>query len=391
MKRNFVFVLALIAGLSAGCGSKDSGTVNFREINLSFDVENSKIKCSDVFSSFQLVRLQSDTSCLLDEIEKIKAFHDTLFISDRISIKLFSAKNGSFIRSINRKGRSPEEYQYLVDFDIDTINRQLLLLDRMAQAVKYYSFSGEYIKQIKLGYWSMNIKVSGNDFILYNANSICDVMGSRVTTYSMGKLVEKFLPVVEIKGKYLNVLSNTIFSKYRENVILMEPFNDTVYQVTTSSLEPRYVFNPGKNKIPEEFFQKEYYDIAEFFTTLKKTIYANGVYNFIETDSTIFLNYWKQGEATYFKIEKGNFEVTPFTTLLEDFNLNGVEIDLKGVDFHSIGGGVAVCSIPAFKFIEYIEKSGKMTSAPKLSPGVQAIANSIKANDNPIVCIVKVK
>jgi len=392
MKRNIFFVLAFISILSVGCGSKDRGNTKVREISIPFDLGRNTIKCSDVFSTLQIVQLQSDTTCLLDEIMKVKTFHDTLFISDGVSIKLFRVKDGSFIGNIKSKGRSPEEYSFISDFDIDTTKRQIFILDRGAQAVKHYNFCGKYLQQVKLGYWAMAIIVnSGDDFILYNGNTISESSSSRITTYKAGKQFGKFSPMDEYKNKYLNIVCKTNFSKYRDDVLFTEPFNDTVYKVKTSSLEPRYVFNTGSNKIPTEFFQKNYYDIAEFFSALNKTTYAYGILNYVETDSTIFFKYRKEGKAKYFKITKGNFEVTQFTSLLEDINLNGVELDIDGVDMYDNGGGVAIYSIPAFKFIEYIEKSGRLTSAPKLSPGVHAIANSIKANDNPIIYIAKVK
>ena len=60
------------------------------------------------------------------------------------------------------------------------------------------------------------------------------------------------------KSNYLHVHNNTNFSKYGNEFLFYELYNDTIYTLTSTNCIPRYYLNFGASRIPNSYFEKDY-------------------------------------------------------------------------------------------------------------------------------------
>lgn len=89
----------------------------------SFSPSGNKIKLSELLTdSCRLIPLETTDDSLLGKIYKIKKHNNTYYLlSDDRWILRFD-ENGKFISSLNCLGSGPEEYTYIGDFDVYTVD-----------------------------------------------------------------------------------------------------------------------------------------------------------------------------------------------------------------------------------------------------------------------------
>lgn len=141
MKNIIVFIVLSI--LMVSCVDNRS--------NNSIDLDqNDQISIMDIVDSINVVVLETKSECLIGNISKLISYKDRFYILDvKLQTVFCFDKEGLFLFKIAHRGRGPEEYTYLEDFNIDPYNNQLMLLVPYGE-ILYFDLDGCFISKVML-------------------------------------------------------------------------------------------------------------------------------------------------------------------------------------------------------------------------------------------------
>lgn len=152
-----------------------------------------EIKASDFLgNNIRYIRLEAKGADMIGRVNKIVKKNKQFFILCDDKRIIHFDNNGSYISSLNKPGKGPEEYNRINDFDISKINGtyQLWLAD--FASIKIYTFNKEWTLENKINFPFVihKFKRLSNDLILFmagqNEKSLC-------ITDLTGKVLKEFL------------------------------------------------------------------------------------------------------------------------------------------------------------------------------------------------------
>lgn len=136
--------------------------------------------------------------------------------------------------------------------------------------------------------------------ILYSGNQISQNQSYKFTIYNNIKqsVSGGFYPISQKKSNYLHVHNNTNFSKYGNEFLFYELYNDTIYTLTSTNCIPRYYLNFGASRIPNSYFEKDYKNIMEFQNEMSKNVFSYGISSLLNFHNNILLSYFHNKKNT---------------------------------------------------------------------------------------------
>ena len=110
-----VWLFACWVFIAFGCLPKEQrfASVPGIEVDVASDTE---LKLSEYFENFRMLKLPTDT--LMGEIKSIKCENNKIYISDGLTLFIFS-EEGELISCFEKRGEAPDEYSGISDFVID--------------------------------------------------------------------------------------------------------------------------------------------------------------------------------------------------------------------------------------------------------------------------------
>lgn len=119
--------------------------------SISVDLDKTdKVSIFDLADSISIVQLETTNESLIKYVSNVIPYKNRLYVFDYSSQNIFCfSSTGQFLFKINKKGRGPEEYEYLESFNIDNINDQLLLLVPWGSLLTF-DMDGNFISKKKL-------------------------------------------------------------------------------------------------------------------------------------------------------------------------------------------------------------------------------------------------
>lgn len=240
-----VCYITFILGVLSACKNSpvmDVGEV--RTINCS-KITDDTFKLSDIASSFSIIPLETNDSCLIGEISKLEFFNENIFVLDKTySARLFVfSKNGKFLYDIGKRGTAPDEYIQINDFSISR-KKNLIYVLCDKKKVFSYSLSGQYMGQIALDLSADAMEYQDDSFYF-----ICDQVkrGNLIVTDMKGNVkYEDFAN--EHMGENLFMLIHPFLR--RDSTLLYRRYLDNnIYEIDSDKSTVRYKVDFGKNKI----------------------------------------------------------------------------------------------------------------------------------------------
>lgn len=145
MKQIFFFISFILFFLA--CTHKEV-PLEYPVIDLVGSVEkHQRVYCSDLFSSIDLVPLETKEKCLVvyTPFPKIILKDSVIFISGN-TLYAFNV-SGKFLNQIGTKGQGPQEYLHSTRFFINTDTPTIYMED--LRKIVEYDFSRNYIRTIQ--------------------------------------------------------------------------------------------------------------------------------------------------------------------------------------------------------------------------------------------------
>jgi len=235
--RNIVVILTiLISGCTAGKHSNNA--INLDKID--------KVSVLDLVDSISVVQLETKEESLIGGIQRIVSHKNRFYIVDytQQAVLCFNA-NGEYLFKINKRGRGPEEYNYLGEFNIDPYNDQLMILVPWGN-ILYYDLDGNFISKVKLP----SEVQAYNEVYALNKDKLLFISWNeyQASYYSKvsGKILKRFLHVTNYKQYIFNPLHKTYY--YSDSLFFNDVgINNDVLNLTDENQSIAYSWNFGKN------------------------------------------------------------------------------------------------------------------------------------------------
>ena len=195
------------------------------------------------------IPLETNENMIIGNIDKLILHNDIFYILDSNKAKsvfIFN-KDGSYKGKISRFGQGRNEYRYLRDMELDTINNQLILYDRNDGKVLFFDLDGNFIKTHKVGLRFSNFKIFPNgDFFFYTSNNQ-NVHNSHISGFNAligqlnGKMFYRCLKNC-IFLENLKIVDGYKLNEHNGNISFSPRLSNTIYEVEVNG-QMRKVYN----------------------------------------------------------------------------------------------------------------------------------------------------
>jgi len=203
-----------------------------------------EISIFDFVDSIDVIQLETNDNSLIWQINKVIFYNNRLYIHDvRQQVILCFDSSGKFLFKINQKGQGPDEYLYLGDFNIDTFNNQILLLEPFGHLL-LFDLEGHFIDKIRLPKeivaYNEVFPIDKDNLIFISLNEYGVLFYSR----NANKITDKKYP----RDSYLFSSTGKTYT-YNENVYFSEPYTNKVINLTEQT---EFFWNFGKKNNSED-------------------------------------------------------------------------------------------------------------------------------------------
>ena len=205
----------------------------------------------ELFSSIQVIPLETMDSCLLMNVEKVVPCKNGYFVFDNLKPALYQFDGtGKFVREIGGKGNGPGEFQLLADFMIDEKKGRITLLSSYGFLLEY-DWDGNYIEKIilpvKPNYYSMVLLNNGQNLALWSCVNM-EENGITIVDYYSHAYVNGYWN----NDRILDMGLMHPFYSYNKNVYFGSAYQPRVYRLESNSLEHEYSWDFGTEGIDDK-------------------------------------------------------------------------------------------------------------------------------------------
>lgn len=316
------------------------------------DIENANtIDLQSIVDSFTIISLTPPEQYILGEAVKIIEGHYGILISDSRQQLSYFTSDGSWVYTINAKGKGPGEYIDISDFTVSS-NKEIFILDtNQRKVIKYNLLSGKYLTE-----YSLNIVprplgfeyTEKNSFIFYCG--IADDQDATTqyhffeTNETFDMLVEKYMPYQ--KGTSVNFLPQRGIQRVENRIHLLPIYEQTIFELDNSSLHPIYTldlgnrYNINKQKLLNEPYTSNYDWIV--INPIQDQIYF---LNYFESNKFQYFYFYVNNEYIYILYDKRSKK----SIIFKDVKGNYLSFDLKPITVNDEGMYLDLMPYSVFK------------------------------------------
>lgn len=288
-----LFVLFFACTTICSCGQSipicnKQNTNNLLIVDL-YEAYQNRDNCllSSFVESLDYLPLETTLDCLLGEyFNRIVITTDDIFIFDFRQRAYRFSIDGKFKNKVGKIGKGPGECIKPLDMVVDSINKQVALLDN--DKLVWYDFDGKHIKTDPLKVKADKIIAVNQNTLLYNNKYYMYAKPSErfsMFFYSYKKKKELSKIACEKKDKIPFSICEPIIYKHNHQTFVKDYWSDTIYQVISPfQLKAHIAINSGKLKHRDN-------DDKSLFTGKKNPAdtWVIDITRITETDRFIFL------------------------------------------------------------------------------------------------------
>lgn len=244
--KNLYYLLVLLV-CSCSFAEKIDGVTELYVV-----VDDTKNNASDYIEKMEVIALETNDSCLISTISKVKYINEKLYIFDRGTNSIFVFdKEGRCDTVLSKKGGGPDEYRQIADFDVT--ENYIVLFDPLG-SIKRYNFDLEYMDEINFRRYSFEFIPKNDSLFLWN-----ELTGSETDHYITGihvknNEIKDFLEMpfhsTQNRGMILGDIKAFASNK---NVLYASPrLGNMIYYYANNDFHPIYKIKFDKNNFPED-------------------------------------------------------------------------------------------------------------------------------------------
>jgi hypothetical protein len=347
--------------------------------------KNQTFNLSDIANRVEYIQLESTNESLIGDIFDVYSNEENFIVVEKQHIFLFNKLNGQFIREVGIYGKGPGEYMNTDRMlSYNDINNTVFVTS--SKVLYEYSLEGKIIDTCNMPPQIYGSAYLGNNiFVGYRPNFNGDEkikliyyndINPSIKTITNYQIAQKPNGMVIYKP-------HAWFYRYDKRLFFFELFNDTLFQVTSSGLTPRYIFDMGKYLPPYEkqtsldFATNE---VNDYF--IMKSVFESSRYIFY-TFRYQFKYYLTIFDKTS-KVILINNDIERYGTKLNNDIDNFLPINFLGTSERDQLLGY----IQPYEIIQWFSENPEKAS--KISPYLKELKN-IKETDNPVLVVATLK
>ena len=393
-----VLFILLILSFSCSGGKKNPGNnakSSIVEVDLLSLPELKLTGLSQVASDVKYIPLSTNEESMIGFIGKVILNKGRYFLAVNTTEIMCFNKSGNFLFKLSKQGNGPDEYQFIIDFDISTDGQTLAVLS--GNKIHCYSVSESgFIKK--------------NSIVLQqHAAFISFVPGTEnLLVSSMSPLGnEKALNVlINLKGDTLNLKSNSYryiksasYNIYPNNDVIQyksgdlvcfkEVWSDTVFSVSREPANwvPYLIFNSNGTNVSTMIRSDQ-----DYLNKIKNDF--SQIASISEVDRYILYMCYIMGEShliMYDKTDHVKYEIDRKSMPVDDIT-GGPDFKFLSLNNASEGSWYSSISTIALKKYFQNNETDKAEVTDNLKYGkLKIIADSLSDTDNPVLIIVTPK
>lgn len=395
-----IFLLIILCS----CGNKSTKeTINgdsVIKIDLLSEPGTKMTKLSEFAVNIEYIPLQTTEGSLIgDFVLKIVNVDDRIYIenSGQDGEILCFNMDGKFLYKIKKKGRGPEEYTNIEDFDVSSDNKSLTILSSLNSKLLTYRISDTgFIFQRSVSF--SDPKPYRISIVPETDNLFLAIPSWRGTEPTLSLLINNVGDTIHFKPncyKYemvrkLNYRASneTLVYSIGNMVCFKEVFSDTVFYVSLKNnfFKPRIIFNShGTLVTPEVRGGSE-----------TSGNHTNFIANIFETSRYVFYYYGTPKTRNRIIFDKATNE--KFKLDIDSELKSELKDDLCGGPDFSIEFTNSYCSssklfsivdaITLKKFVTGEDFKNAHVNDPKKKEDLKKLADSLEETDNPVLIVV---
>jgi hypothetical protein len=391
--KNLTSIMLII--LLCSCNqSKNQTTVDeLIKIDLLSDADMTLSSLSEIASNIEYLPLQTTDSSLISRIDKVVITNYNIYVNNRGSDILCFDKNGNFVSNLSKTGRGPGEYTFIMDFDISSDSKKLILLAN-GKILLYNIIGNEYAFSKSIDLYEGVLKISfitGTDNILLsngpwfgNETSLDLVINLDRDTLIIKPNCYKY----EKLGPGMRAINDAIQYRLGDKICFKEGFSDTIFYVDSklNQLTPHLILDshgtvpPPKVRGDMEYAKAHSEEFSSVAVAYEVPRYMFYYYLYKSTRHKII----------YDKESKKKYELALENGIVDDLN-GGPNIDLN---MQNCTGTYFYTSVDAIKLKNHFQShdyTNAVVKEQKKKVDLKGIADSIKETDNPLLIIVTPK
>ncbi|TKG94550.1 6-bladed beta-propeller [Puteibacter caeruleilacunae] len=279
--------LLILAVLLFGCSQVSENPKTTQEIQINRKCIK-PFKLSEVVESIQLIPLESQEECFIREIRKLEHYNNRFYILDQAKVFVFD-QEGKFLSQIGKQGNGPEEYSMVSDFWIDKGSGIIGLMDPNKKHILNYSITDGVYQSVEdipvIGMRYCRLKDHQNMVYANNMPSVIndeEVNDNLFVSSSEGHLTKQMSPIV-YKQAFSFDATNFVVDKSNDQILFLNSWCDTIYNVTSGNARPRYIVNYGDMSMPNSVRNER--DWMKFDDARMRGNFAYGVDGFQSTEN----------------------------------------------------------------------------------------------------------
>lgn len=251
--RSLIIYVFIALGI-VGCRQSRQYTTSVLEANL----DNAKVV---TINPNDILWLETNDSSVIYDISNINFLNGRMLIQSRSFWKIFS-EDGKYIGEVARRGEGPEDYTWISNIWND--DSLAYLYDFQLNKIQKYDSNGHYhgFDTIKRGpaedfnAQPNEVYVTKNDGVFY----VNTFMGTPPYSYifSHASDINSTPKAIEVKRRENgHTFWNRVFvDNDNHRLLYWEHIKDTLFTVSADGVYPLYIFDYGKNKVPQEITEK---------------------------------------------------------------------------------------------------------------------------------------
>ena len=221
-----------------------------KAIEVNIDLNNDCLPFDSLMTKVSYVKLETTGDNLIGEISQLLFVDDKIIVVDVWKSKIITVYDmkGHYLYKIGSQGQGPQEYAFFTHVSLTPDKKMLVITDMGSTSLKYYSIDGQFIKSIKCPYWFTTSEFV-TDNLIAGFTDGGNVISDDNEDYNPLLVVTDLLGNISssaFQSYYRKEYTSTIFEpirKFEDRVLYNNPNTDSIYLLTSNSIELAYHLN----------------------------------------------------------------------------------------------------------------------------------------------------
>lgn len=232
--------------------NKDKGLVDV--IDITSTPKSTMTNLSEIASDIDYIPLETNENSLINRILNLKVQGNYIYVGTLESVLCFS-KSGKYLFGLSKKGRGPDEYEFLLDFDVNASNTVLAIPSRKNIVLYKQTDNGfTFLNRIDClnPINALNFTGKSDNILLQFSNSDGTIPYSRQLINLKGDILKSWLNYMMYKKlvekMYVSHRWENTSYNLQNNLFLKTIGNDTIFKFNEINKAEPFLILDTKDK-----------------------------------------------------------------------------------------------------------------------------------------------